>query len=75
MHLRHIRAHVLQEKSLAISELDVCAAVKGPQERGYVSPYVTVGVVLGVEKLEGSSPRRICNEGVRVVIYWKAGVV
>ena len=52
MHLGDVTAHIFQEESLSIRQLNVCPAVKGSEQGGDVGPDMALGVVFRVLELE-----------------------
>ena len=52
-----------------------CTAFQCPQKSSDVCPYVALGVVVGVLKLEDTSAISICDEGIRCIVNLQIGLL
>lgn len=52
-----------------------CTAFQRPQKSSDVCPYVALGVVVRVLKLEDTSSISICDEGIRCIVNLQTGLI
>lgn len=52
-----------------------CTVFQCPQKSSDVCPYVALGVVVGVLKLEDTSSISICDEGIRCIVNLQTGLI